>query len=132
VLACKSTIGMEDHAPGREWPGTVKAGAKVPRRLTGRVIREAFGGTNYPPTKHWIEPLVKRGDWWSSVTDYYACIMKGRSGRRAFGRGVAFVMIGDSPLDGEFRNGGCNFPRLGLGITEAGSLVGVWSSVVHT
>jgi hypothetical protein len=44
--------------------------------------------------------------------------------------GLAFVLIGENPLSGT--NFGCVFPRLILGITRAGSLVGVCGHAVHT
>jgi hypothetical protein len=45
-------------------------------------------------------------------------------------RGTAFVLVGENPLSRT--NFGCVFPRLILGITAAGSLVGVCGHAVHT
>jgi len=119
-------------------------GKKPPERISGNIIREAFGGTIYPPTKIWIEPLLEAGAWWSQVLEYYRCyegeekesylrpwrnMMKWFRSRKEF-MSAGFVMIGEDPLGGE--NGGCVFPRLALGFTHAGSLAGIASYVVHT
>jgi hypothetical protein len=45
-------------------------------------------------------------------------------------RGGVFVLVGENPLSRT--NFGCIFPRLVLGITKAGSLVGVCGQAVHT
>jgi hypothetical protein len=120
--------------------------AKVPRRLSEPLIRTAFGGTIYPPAKVRIEALRERGRWWSAVTDYYResppeemdeCLAPWRAMIEWFHgqpelHGAAFAMIGEDPLDAEFKNAGCVYPRLALGITDGGSLVGICGSVVHT
>ena len=46
-------------------------GKKVPKRLTEPLIRQAFGGTIYPPAQIWIEPLVEGGEWWQQVEQNY-------------------------------------------------------------
>jgi hypothetical protein len=119
-------------------------GKKTPQQIDEGTIRDAFGGTIYPPTKIWIEPLIAAGEWWAQVLEYYRCfvgeerethlrpwrkMMKWFRSREEF-QNTAFVMIGEDPLGGE--NGGCAFPRLALGLTHAGSLAGIASYVVHT
>jgi hypothetical protein len=118
-------------------------GTKVPARLTEPLIRQAFGGTIYPPARIRIEPLAEQGEWWQQVLDNY----EGYSGAELAAflapwramiawfhaqpelRSPSFVMIGEDPLDDD--NGGCVFPRLALALTGAGSIVGICNYVVH-
>jgi hypothetical protein len=119
-------------------------GTKCLKAINEDVIRAAFGGTIYPPTKIWIEPLKESGEWWSQVLTYFDCyegeekqnyLRPWRNMMSWFSRqkdfiDTSFVMIGEDPLGGE--NGGCVFPRLAIGLTRAGSLAGIIGCVVHT
>lgn len=139
-------MGSEGSAYFSPFFITANAGARVPARLTGRMIHKAFGGTIYPPTKVWVEPLRERGEWWADVLHDCSCyegqekdeyLKPWRKLIKWFNEnellhGAAFVMIGDNPLDDELKNSGCVFPRLALAVTAAGSLVGICSHVVHT
>jgi hypothetical protein len=115
------------------------AGATVPGALDPDFIRKAFGGTIYPPAQIVVEPLEERGRWWQDVlldsTGAEAALARWRGMMRWFDEqpnfcASAFVMIGENPLGGD--NHGCVFPRLALGLTEAGSLVGTGDCVVHS
>jgi hypothetical protein len=137
-------MGSEGSAYFSPFFIATNAGDRVPARLTDRLVHKAFGGTIYPPAKVWVEPLRERGEWWESVLHDCSCydgqekedyLKPWRKMMKWFNEnellhGTAFVMIGDDPLDDE--NAGCVFPRLALGITEAGSLVGICGHVVHT
>jgi hypothetical protein len=141
-------VGMGSEGSAYFSPFFIAAnvGDRVPARLTGRLIHKAFGGTIYPPAKVWVEPLRERGEWWKWVlhacssdeeAEEEECLQPWRKMMKWFNEnellhGTCFVMIGDDPLDKKFENAGCVFPRLALGITAAGSLVGICSHVVHT
>jgi hypothetical protein len=144
----KTEVGMGSEGSASFSPFFIAAnsGDRVPARLSDRMIHKAFGGAIYPPTKIWVEPLRERGEWWQSVlracrdfdrVEKEASLKPWREMIKWFNEnellhGTAFVMIGDDPLDDEFTNAGCVFPRLALGLTAAGSLVGICSHVVHT
>jgi hypothetical protein len=81
-------------------------------------------------TREQLEELRKdtRSRWeervnrWRSVLEWFRT--------RSELRGGAFVLIGEDRLSQT--NFGCVFPRLVLGVTKAGSLVGVCGYAVHT
>ena len=149
ALQMKGTeVGMGSEGGAYFSPFFIAAniGDRVPARLSDRMIHKAFHEAIYPPTKIWIEPLRERGEWWESVLHDCSCyegeekedyLKPWRKMMRWFNEneqlhGVSFVMIGDDPLDDEFKNAGCVFPRLALGLTKCGSIVGICSHVVHT
>ena len=114
----------------------------VPANLTEGFMRSAFGGAIYPEAQLIIEPLREAGQWWEAVlTDYgddekadkrlqpWRAMIQWFQNRPEL-HGQAFLMIGDSPLPGA--NQGCAFPRIAVGITDAGSVVGFGGSVIHT
>lgn len=121
-------------------------GASVPQQFDESFIRHAFGGTIYPRAEIWIEPLEERGDWWSDVISggfwyedddkaFQQYLQPWRNMIDWFHRqpelhGQSFVQIGKDPLDENFENGGSVFPRLALAITQAGSIVGLWTRIV--
>jgi hypothetical protein len=144
------TIEMGDEGEHDLAPFYVIAnqGNPVLTAITEEVIRSAFGGTLYPQARITICPLQPgSGQWWESLTypeiepKYIA--MQAAS-LAAWQRlidwyrqqpelaNAVFVTIDlDKFADGH-ENGGCVFPRLVLGLTKAGSLVGLSSCVVHT
>lgn len=134
-------MGSESGDPFRPYFVAACVGVKPPRTISEDVIRNAFGGTIYPPTRIIIEPLDETGEWWKQVAadgegiDDYLENWRKMIGwfhtRREF-IDRAFVMIGEDPLDEEFKNGGCVFPRLAVGLTPEGSLIGICGWVVHT
>jgi hypothetical protein len=114
--------------------------------LSADSIRMAFQGVIYPSAPIRVEPLDTNGIWWHTlVADYRGVPLAGlwsawmlRPWRRlihwfqtnsAFIT-TAFVLIGSDQLDEH--NRGCVFPRLALGMTNAGSLVGICGDVVRT
>jgi hypothetical protein len=114
-------------------------GVRVPTAVDPDLIRRAFGGTIYPLAQIIVEALEERGRWWQDVLDdcggNETALARWRAMIRWFQQqpdfaSTAFAMIGDAPLGGD--NNGCVFPRLALGLTKNGSLVGTGDCVVHT
>jgi hypothetical protein len=128
-----------------------ECGAAAPRSLSEPVVRAAFGGTISPRVGMVVEPLEERGRWWAQVREYlvenddalgdeelmaegqeeldrWSELVRWFRGRREF-HGAGFVMMGPArwPTVGWSC---CNFPYLAAGITEAGSLVGIWGNYV--
>jgi hypothetical protein len=86
-----------------------------------------------------VEALEERGRWWQDVCNGCggdeAALARWRTMIRWFQdqpdfAAAAFVMIGEDPLGGD--NNGCVFPRLAVGLTKNGSLIGTGDCVVHT
>ena len=142
-------MGSESESPLDPFFVAAKLGAVVPGAITEDLIRAAFGGTIHPDASVVVEPLEERGAWWQAVRDDSQDDGYAREDEEAaaeadttLGRwrgmirwfrehgelsGAAFVMIGhDDP------GVGCVFPRLALGLTRAGSLVGLCGHVVQT
>jgi hypothetical protein len=114
-----------------------------------------FGGTIFPPATITVEPLAEEGRWWQEVEqdadalddeEREAHLRPWRAVIRWFGaraelKDSAFVRIGDyealHALDQRtYPKGteitGCVLPRLAVGLTRAGSLVGVFGYSVQT
>ena len=147
-------IGMGNEGYGVFLPFFVAANADAPfgPELNADLIRRAFGGTIYPPAQVVVEPLEERGRWWQSVHDDYFAeeddtdygdlprpdpLLGWRRMIQWFKTGsglrqCSFVMIGETPLDPRHVNAGCIHPRLAVGLTAAGSLVGICGCVTHT
>jgi hypothetical protein len=124
-------------------------GNPVPTAITEEVIRSAFGGTIYPQARITISPLQPgSGKWWEDLNyDYPEIDAEGIAQRSLLLAAwqqlidwyhqqpdlahAVFVAIDLCHEDGH-NNHGCVFPRLVLGLTKAGSLVGLSSCVVHT
>jgi hypothetical protein len=117
----------------------------VPDAITPELVRRLFGGVIYPQAEIVVEPLEERGKWWESVRFYFGYNPDGTHRNpankkahdagidqwRAFARwfrelkelrGPCYVAIGEHPLSET--NLACVFPRLHVGLTPAGSLVG--------
>jgi hypothetical protein len=123
----------------------------TPTTITGELIRAKFGGTLFPPDTITVEPLAEAGVWWSEVEcdgaesepDYFLrwrAMIRWFRGRAEFVDST-FVRIGDSqalwdvpheqwPQGTELT--GCVLPRLALGLTHGGSLVGIFGHCVQT
>jgi hypothetical protein len=122
-------------------------GAPVVSSITADEVRRAFRGTIYPPAVVRVEPLREGDPWWQDVVAHYAggtpeereaalgrwrALLRWFAGQSAL-REPSFVVIGEEWL-GEWEgqeNLGCTFPRLLVGRTPAGSLVGVAGQVVQ-
>jgi hypothetical protein len=122
-------------------------GAPAVTSITADEIRRAFGGTIYPPAEVRLEPLREGQPWWKDLAEHYAS-EPAAAREEALGRwqtlirwfeeqsGLlepSFVVIGEERLDdwqGQ-ENLGCTFPRLLVGRTPTGSLVGVAGQVVQ-
>jgi hypothetical protein len=151
ALMQDQTIEMGDEGEHDLAPFYVVANQEnpVPTAITEEVIRSAFGGTIYPQAKITICPLQPgSGQWWEDLNyDYPEIDAEGIAHRSllmlAWRRLIdwyqshtdltqpVFVSIDLCHEDGH-NNNGCVFPRLVLGLTKAGSLVGLSSCVVHT
>lgn len=139
-------VGMGNEGSCEFSPFYVAAnvGGKAPRKLTEAVIRGAFGGTIYPAAQIVIEPLRERGQWWDSVLHWYgdnddpeADLRPWRELIRWFHSrdellAPSFVMIGERSGKAGGEQPGSVFPRLAVGGTPAGSLVGIGGWTVHT
>ncbi len=136
-------IGMGDENDHELAPFYVVANQdqSVPTSITAQTIRSAFGGTIYPQARIEIYPLqTGSGQWWEYLSDpeytepatqatWQKLIDWYQS--QADLTNPIFVEINLDTADGH-DNTGCVLPRLVLGLTKAGSLVGLSSCVVHT
>jgi hypothetical protein len=133
-------MGSNSSDPFRPYYVVANVGGTVPRKVTVKLIRQVFGGSIYPPTRIVVEPLEEEGDWWSQVVEDgsgsegylepWRALMRWFHDQSEL-RAPAFVMVGDDPLDDDFANGGCVFPRMAVALSKAGSLVGLGGWCVH-
>jgi hypothetical protein len=146
-------VGMGSNASSYFEPFYVVAdlGRDRYKEIHEATIHEVFGGTIYPPTEIFVEPLAEYGEWWEQVRfdcgseledteevpseDVEECLRPWRRMIHWFHlqtelHSRVFVRIGEDPLSEE--NLGCVYPRLALSLTQAGSLVGICGHVVHT
>ena len=146
-------MGSESNAQFRKFYIASNTDEPIPSIIDEQLIRSKFGGTIFPLATITIEPLIESGIWWSEVmydgsessTEYlkpwHAMIAWFKS-RPEFVNS-AFIRIGDwqalSKLDymkDNFPDGteitGCVLPRLALGLTYNGSLVGLFGYSVQT
>jgi hypothetical protein len=151
ALMQDQTIEMGDEGEHNLAPFYVMAnqGNPIPTAITEAVIRSAFGGTIYPQARITICPFQPgSGQWWKDLNYDYPEIDPEAIARRSLSLAAwqrlidwyqshadliqpVFVAIDLCHTDGH-ENGGCVFPRLVLGLTKAGSLVGLSSCVVYT
>lgn len=146
-------VGMGSDAgdPFRGFFIAGTAGEPTPTRIDEALIRSRFGGTIFPPATITVEALAEAGVWWGEVEtdgsgggpDY---LMPWRGMIRWFREQPefvdnAFVRIGDKqalwdlprqawPEGTEIT--GCILPRLALGLTPGGSLVGLFGPCVQS
>jgi hypothetical protein len=121
----------------------------VPASVTEEVIRSAFGGSIYPDAKITIEPLEKPKDLCMETVDLYGMDEYTSDAIRHWEelttwfrsqsslQQAVFVSIDTDRIVEDERgldlyNGGCVLPRLAVGLTKQGSLVGVFSCVVYS
>ncbi|MEQ1905852.1 MAG: hypothetical protein ABL888_16810 [Pirellulaceae bacterium] len=126
----------------------------VPQEITESLIRERFGGTIFPLASITVEPLKQSGTWWNEVLKWVSSDAHKRDlYLKNWQRTIdwfnsssdfchtSFVRIGDRKAlwaaeSGELPTGteltGCVLPRLALGLTNAGSLVGIFGFVVQS
>ncbi len=113
----------------------------IPTAITATEVRSAFGGTIYAQAKIEIYPLQPgSGPWWEYLSDpeytepaaqaAWQKLIDWYQAQTALTHPV-FVEINLDSADGH-NNNGCVFPRLVVGLTAAGSLVGLSSCVVYT
>ncbi|TWU11363.1 hypothetical protein CA54_01700 [Symmachiella macrocystis] len=148
-------MGSEASDPFNEFYITANRGESVPSLITEEFIREKFRGTLFPPVTITVEPLVEQGVWWSEVMadangyvgeeleSYLAPWRSMMSYLRDSPHlsGASFVRIGDlealqdldtkSYPDGTEING-CVLPRLAVGLTNQGSIAGIFGYSVQT
>lgn len=137
---------------------TTVAGSEVPKSLTSAAVRRFFRDTIYPHAEVIVEPVGEQGTIWRDILAYPGEYpLRGRDGswspekeaiekRELIKRwrtliewfqnkkelhGSAFVKIGDDRLP-SIDNFACVFPRMVLGITDAGSIVGISGITVNT
>jgi hypothetical protein len=125
----------------------------VPDRINADLIGARFGGVIFPPTPILVEPLREAGLWWSETLS--SCEEDSKEEREEYLhpwrtmirwfqkhpdiRSPSFVRIGDArslrdlaDLPRGSRMVGSVFPRLVLGLTHRGSLVGLFGVCVQT
>ena len=144
-------MGSESGDPFREFFIAANMGEPAPKKIDADLVRSRFGGTIFPPATITAEPLAESGTWWSEVlydgsesgVEYFVpwrAMIKWFRSQAAF-VDSAFVRIGDSEalfvVDKEsYPEGtvitGCVLPRLALGLTKNGSLVGLFGFCVQT
>jgi hypothetical protein len=135
--------------------------ASAPAELTPDFIRSAFGGSIYPAANIIVDPLREGGRGWEEIAvsadeseqltpaerervrqvlederrqrqvrlERWRALLAWFQSQQELHAG-AFVMVGQHPLTRQ--NFGCVFPRLVLGMTRVGSLVGVCGHAVQT
>ena len=147
------SVGMgsqsDDEFHGFFIAGSV--GESVPSTIDETLIRSRFGGTIFPPATITIEPLTEGTSWWAAVEqdgeesedDYFVTwrtMIQWFSVRPEF-TSSAFVQIGDHrslhnlpPEDWPegTESPGCVLPRLAVGLTHGGSLIGLFGYSVQT
>jgi hypothetical protein len=144
-------MGSESSDPFRRFFIAANVDEPPPQSIDEQLIRARFGGTIFPLATITVEPLAETGVWWSEVQydgseseeDYFdpwRAMITWFQNRQEF-VDTGFVRIGDSdalwdvPRE-QFPPGtevtGCVLPRLALGLTRGGSLVGLFGYSVHT
>jgi hypothetical protein len=119
----------------------------IPSKIDESLIRAKFGGTIFPLATITVEPLSESGIWWSEVeydgsesaSPYFQpwkSMIAWFNNRPEF-IDTAFIRIGDRNELIRLRLQrnifpGCVLPRLVLGLTRNGSLVGLFGFSVHT
>jgi hypothetical protein len=141
-------MGSESGDPFRGFFVAANADEPAPAAITEGLIRAKFGGTLFPPVTITVEPLAESGVWWSEV-EYdgsesepgyflpWRAMIRWFRCRPEF-VDTSFVRIGHNralpreswPEGTEIT--GCVLPRLALGLTRGGSLVGLFGYSVQT
>ncbi len=140
-------MGSEGFETFKPFYIAAKNGEQPLRELTEKAIRCKFADTILPSAVITVEPLLEDGVWWSEVIcdgdlkPWKAMIewFRNKSGLTS----LVFIRIGDGqtteeipeelwPNNGEIHALGCVFPRLAVGLTPRGSIVGVFGVVVQS
>ena len=116
---------------------TINRGVEKPTRITASLIRTAFNGAIYPQAEVRSSVFQEYSLLWESfVAEDAAWLAQWRklitwceSTEQI--RSPVFIEVGDGNKMSDM-NFGCVFPRLVVGLTEAGSLVGVMAHTVQT
>ena len=147
-------VGMGSEGSD-EFQGFFIAGSvleSAPLAIDEELIRSRFNGTIFPPATISVEPFTEVTEWWAEVDDYYSDpgdpedLVPWRSMIQWFRErpeflSTAFVRIGDSQAFWELTEEelppgteipGSVFPRLAVGLTPGGSLIGLFGCCVHT
>lgn len=138
----------------RVWPFFVCSNVekRAPKQITEELIWQSFGGTIFPLATITVEALNEEGIWWEEaerdiegdpdfdlLMEPYRELCRWFHSQKAF-VSTAFVRIGDSRLMMDLRRNEypdgtrmvpSHLPRLALGLTKQGSLVGVMGHTVH-
>jgi len=122
-------------------------------RIDEELVLRAFGGTLFPLATITVEPLREEGIWWSQVEDdgeesessYFVpwreMIAWFASKEDFVDRAFVCVDVREALWEAEARGDalppgteipGCVLPRLALGLTRGGSLVGLFGWTVQT
>lgn len=129
-------------------------------KIDEQMIRDSFRGTLFPPITIAIEPMAETGVWWSEVENSYQYDNEADYNNPEWGASVllkpwrdmiswfcsqpafvdtAFVRVGEFDLlqnlpEDQWPEGteliGCVFPRMAVGLTAQGSLVGLFGYTV--
>jgi hypothetical protein len=120
---------------------TANIGDPLPGAFTDAFIRSSFGDTIFPKCQIHVESLAEDTEWWKILTECYVglpddevasrltrwrCMIDWFTGQQFF-RITSYIRIREK--SGE---GGSVFPRLVLGMTNAGSIAGLINNAVHT
>ena len=142
-------LGVENDHDFMPFYIVANEGVDVPDCVTEELIRSAFGGTIYPDADILVEPLAEGEEWWKHATEAYdddiECAQKVESWLKLISwfndqvnlHSPVFVSIDIDTLEDikrkgiDLYNGGCVCPRLAVAITKSGSLIGLFSCVVH-
>lgn len=111
-----------------------------PLEITESFIRKSFGGTLHPNSSIRIQPLEEKGEWWNIVSE---CEWENEDRLDAWKSLIYWFQNNNSlkspvfiriDIGGEYRDSesGCVFPRMAVGLTEHGSIAGIFSAVVHS
>jgi hypothetical protein len=144
-------MGSESSDPFRGFFVVANVDGPAPSAITEGLIRAKFGGTLFPPVTITVEPLAESGVWWSEVEydgsesepEYFLpwrAMIRWFQSRPEFVNSW-FVRIGHNrdlsklpremwPKGTEIT--GCVLPRLALGLTGGGSIVGLFGYSVKT
>jgi hypothetical protein len=141
-------MGSESGDPFRAFYIAANGEKSAPSAIDEALIRASFGDTIFPPIPITVEPISESGIWWSEVEfdgsesepDYFVPwrnMIRWFQGRQEF-KDRAFIRIGDGEfvppeqLPAGTEMAGCVLPRLALGLTHGGSLVGLFGHSVKT
>jgi hypothetical protein len=148
-------MGSESSDPFRAFFIAANTDDPVPEALDEALIRSRFGGTIFPAATIAVEPLTEAGTWWEEV-EADAPEFSGEAreeylrpwralihwfGARPELKDSAFIRIGEFDALHDLNRGsypegtdlpGCVLPRLAVGLTRSGSLVGLFGHTVQT